>query len=200
MCDFCIKHGAGKKWFENARNFSYELFSEQYIQEFLDSYFSKSVEDALQAMYKRQKSLNDPITLGIMKNQLEERYARYLHHQIVSREELIDIYQLANVLTDEKPTIARFDCICRRLVGQDDPEKHCYGIAFTSDILKRFPNYLGGVEFLDAELALESILQMSEHLRGKPAKHAPHSKSSVLLLSWQHQKPRVLLEKNLRRE
>ncbi|MFX1514026.1 MAG: 4Fe-4S binding protein [Promethearchaeota archaeon] len=162
MCEYCVKHGAGKKWFENARNFSRDLYNEQYIQEFVESYFSKPIEDAIKAFSERKKALNDPISLGNMKNQLEGRYTGFLHHQIVTIEELADIYRLANILTDEKPAVARFDCICRRLAGQDDPEKHCYGIAFTSDILRRFPTYLGGVEFLDAELAIESIRQMSD--------------------------------------
>ncbi|MFX0114874.1 MAG: 4Fe-4S binding protein [Candidatus Hodarchaeota archaeon] len=162
MCEYCIQHGSGKKWFENIRNYSRELFSAAYIQEFIHSYFSTAFEERIQRLMKSKTALNDPIALTEHSNSLDKLYSRYLHHAVVTWEELENIYQIAHLLADERPPVARFDCICLRLAGKSDPKKHCYGIAFTADLLKQYPRYLGGVEFLEAEQALEDLRQMSE--------------------------------------
>lgn len=36
MCDWCMKHGAGGKWYLNARNYSYELAESMNLQAYLE--------------------------------------------------------------------------------------------------------------------------------------------------------------------
>jgi NAD-dependent dihydropyrimidine dehydrogenase PreA subunit len=36
MCEWCMKHGAGGKWYMNARNYSYELADEYNLKEYLE--------------------------------------------------------------------------------------------------------------------------------------------------------------------
>ena len=40
MCEFCIKHGEGKKWYLQAKNYSDDLLSDARRRRFIASFFS----------------------------------------------------------------------------------------------------------------------------------------------------------------
>jgi hypothetical protein len=41
MCEFCISHGEGKKWYENITNYSRELFLQVSSDEALKNYLAR---------------------------------------------------------------------------------------------------------------------------------------------------------------
>ena len=43
MCDFCHKHGEGKKWYLQAKNYSEDLLSDLKRRDFIADFFSKPV-------------------------------------------------------------------------------------------------------------------------------------------------------------
>jgi hypothetical protein len=40
MCEFCLKHGEGKKWYLQAKNYSDDLLSDARRRRFIASFFS----------------------------------------------------------------------------------------------------------------------------------------------------------------
>jgi hypothetical protein len=60
MCEFCVSHGEGKKWYENMNNYSRELFlkvnSDAGLQQFLRG-FGQSMRTHIPTAEKWQKKL-----------------------------------------------------------------------------------------------------------------------------------------------
>jgi hypothetical protein len=40
MCEFCLKHGEGKKWYLQAKNYSDDLLSDVRRRRFIESFFT----------------------------------------------------------------------------------------------------------------------------------------------------------------
>ena len=153
MCDFCARHGGGKKWYENEANFSKKLFTDQETQDFLGDYFSRSVEKSRQTFEENMRAASNPALKQIVEPKLKERYAKYLHHQVVPTEIAEQIVRIAN-------RACRFSCICRKRYG--DCTKYCVGLGFVPDIASKYPDYTTGVEELTVEETVEYIRKLDE--------------------------------------
>lgn len=44
MCEFCLKHGEGKKWYLQASNYSDDLLSDIRRRRFIETFFTKGEE------------------------------------------------------------------------------------------------------------------------------------------------------------
>jgi len=40
MCEFCVKHGEGEKWYLQAKNYSDDLLSDIHRRKFIEEFFS----------------------------------------------------------------------------------------------------------------------------------------------------------------
>jgi NAD-dependent dihydropyrimidine dehydrogenase PreA subunit len=170
MCDFCASHGHGKKWYLNARNYAKELATSQYVKEFCESYFGREVKPGNPNEPKSvlQKA-NIPTPEEVAK--VDFRYRKFLHHQVISTAETLEILQLAGQTTeDHEATVVLLPCICRYRIQGSDPDLHCFGIAFTSEYTKRFPRYCGGgYRYISTEAAYEILERM---ITEEPIVHA----------------------------
>ncbi|KXH76761.1 MAG: hypothetical protein AM326_01985 [Candidatus Thorarchaeota archaeon SMTZ-45] len=163
MCEYCIQHGAGRKWYLNARNLSKELATSELVRQFADNYFSRSIALGPDGFSDRISRVAMSI-LPNEKQKVEARYRKYLHHQVVTTEEVIQILDLCNNRTDEhERSVVRFPCICRYQALGREKTLHCFGIAFTDIYTRRFPEYLGGRhEYMTPDEAAEIITKMAE--------------------------------------
>ena len=155
MCEFCAMHGAGKKWYLNARNFSKELAESDFVHDFLEGYFSREIAPG---SLKVEEYLSSPIEDGEIEK-VNARYNKYLRHQVINTEEVLQVLKLASIQTeDHERTVVRFPCICRYADYGSDPDLACYGIAFTNEYTKRFPKYLGGGhQYVSTDEAVEHL-------------------------------------------
>jgi len=107
MCEFCIKHGEGKKWYLNAKNYSDDLLSDIKRRKFSKDFFYW-IKNMYNANYNVLKLL--PFKYPVLGNILSwgvKRYFLYKHWgQIVPREDVKKILDLTNSIT-------RIPCICR---------------------------------------------------------------------------------------
>ena len=148
MCDYCAKHGSGKKWYENEVNFSKKLFDDKETQAFMHEYFSKSIEKSKQTFEGNLRSVSNLTLKCIVEQKLHDKYSNYLHHQVVPTEVAAQIIRIAS-------RACRFSCICRKRYG--DSTKYCIGLGFVADIATKYPNYTTGVEELSIEEAIEFV-------------------------------------------
>ncbi len=170
MCEYCIQHGSGKRWYENARNYSKSLATSEFVREFCDSYFQREIKPhSVSSDTQSEIFPNDKFELERQKT--NRRYSLYLHHQVVTTNEALSILKLASQQTEEhERTIVRIPCICRYQVYGSDEGLRCYGIAFTDEYTRRFPKYLGGGhEYVSAETASHMLEEMVER---EPTVHA----------------------------
>jgi len=163
MCEYCVQHGAGKRWYLNARNLSKELATSELVRDFADSYFSRSISSGPDGFSDRISRVARQILPG-ERQKVEARYRKYLHHQIVTTDEVMQILKLCSDQTEEHGhSVVRFPCICRYQALGREKNLHCFGVAFTDIYTKRFPDYLGGQhEYLTPDEAAEIIVKMAD--------------------------------------
>ncbi len=163
MCEYCVQHGAGKKWYLNARNLSKELATSELVREFADNYFSRNIAPGPDGFSDQKSRVARPIVPN-ERQRVETRYQRYLHHQVVTTDEVIQILDLCNNRTDEhERSVVRFPCICRHQALGREKTLHCFGIAFTDIYTRQFPDYLGGRhEYLTPDEAAEIMIKMAD--------------------------------------
>ncbi|MCX5686920.1 MAG: 4Fe-4S dicluster domain-containing protein [Candidatus Omnitrophica bacterium] len=107
MCEFCVKHGEGKKWYLNAKNYSDDLLIDIKRHKFTEDFFYW-ISGMYNSYYGILKSLpfRSPV-LGKILNWSLKRYFLYKHWgQVIPIEDVQKILNITNSIT-------RIPCICR---------------------------------------------------------------------------------------
>ncbi|MHC4344043.1 MAG: 4Fe-4S dicluster domain-containing protein [Planctomycetota bacterium] len=121
MCEFCVKHGEGKKWYLQASNYSEDLLSDirrrRFIEEFLTD--TKSIERDVKRLEKLEKA---PRFVQRMVRRLVPRKRKKVHYgQVVPIEDIERIFGFVN-------SVIRVACICRHVtLGKE--KRYCYGVS-----------------------------------------------------------------------
>ena len=163
MCEYCVQHGAGEKWYLNARNLSKELSISNHVTDFNERYFSREVKPGPDEFSDRRTRIARPVQPG-ERQKVEEHYMKFLHHQVVTTDEVMQVLELSSIETEgHERSIVRLPCICRYAALGKEKKLHCFGIAFTDEYTRRFPDYLGGKhEYMTANEAGEVMKNMAE--------------------------------------
>jgi Pyruvate/2-oxoacid:ferredoxin oxidoreductase delta subunit len=125
MCEFCMQHGEGKKWYLQAKNYSDDLLSDirrrKFIQEFFvdPSHLARDVE-------KLERLDRAPRFIRSMVRGMVSRRMKPIHYgQVVPIEEVEQILGFAG-------SVVRVACICRHVtLGKE--KRYCYGISLAPD-------------------------------------------------------------------
>ena len=170
MCDYCTQHGAGKRWYQNARNYSKELVSTNHVRDFCESYFSSEVPAITDGLESIAERIAQPIAPD-EKERVDEYYRKFLHHQVITFDEAKQVLELASLQTDEhERAVVQFPCICRHVSYGGDKDLRCLGVAFSYTYTRRFPSYLGGNhQYMSSE---QAIYLLEDWIQEEPIVHA----------------------------
>jgi len=145
MCEFCIQHGEGKKWYLQARNYGEDLLSDLRRRRFITEFFGHP--EHLARGSKRLGMLrNAPAFVQRAVRALTTRRMKKWHFgQVVPLEEIGEIFGFVN-------SIVRVPCICRQVtLGRE--ARYCYGVsmgpgggAFAELLSGLDGSFLGGPE------------------------------------------------------
>jgi ferredoxin len=121
MCEFCHRHGEGKKWYLQAQNYSEDLLSDLRRRRFIRGFISdpESFRQALRKLegLKRLPSYVRAVVTPIAVN----RQKRSHYGQVVPIEEVERIFDFVNSVT-------RLPCMCRQaMLGTE--QRHCYALS-----------------------------------------------------------------------
>jgi ferredoxin len=136
VCEFCVKHGEGKKWYENMRNYSEEVFhqvnSEDHLKEYL-SHFYHSLTVEVQRAYAWKKRL--PHSYRLLAYPLVTKPLKKTHFgQIVPIEDI-------EHLLDKFSTLVRLPCICRK-ASTGEEKRYCFGVGMDlTPIFRDVPDF-----------------------------------------------------------
>jgi ferredoxin len=125
MCEFCHKHGEGKKWYLQAKNYSDDLMSDARRRHFVEDFFTRVeqlTEDA-QSMERFEKAPG--FLKGLIRRSVTRKMKREHFGQVVPIEEIEQIFGFTN-------SIVRLACVCR-LATLGKEKRYCYGISLASD-------------------------------------------------------------------
>jgi Pyruvate/2-oxoacid:ferredoxin oxidoreductase delta subunit len=161
VCEFCHKHGEGRKWYLQAQNYSEDLLSDARRKEFIQHFFTKprSLERdvrRLEALARAPKPVRDMVTGTVSRRQKKSHFG-----QVVPIEDIERIFEFTN-------SVVRVACICRHVtLGKE--KRYCYGASLgpnggkMAEILRgldgSFLNgpHAAGLESLGREEALTHI-------------------------------------------
>lgn len=140
MCQFCVKHGDGEKWYLQARNYAYDLTRDLERRGFLVDFlrnFNQQMDGAMAGLDKIRR-LPGPVRRALLG--LTSRKFQVNHFgQPVPIEDCERIFQITT-------SIVRIPCVCRNYAGTDD---NAYCLAVTTqpldDVLDEgFESYSAG--------------------------------------------------------
>ncbi len=127
MCDFCTKHGDGKIWYKNAKNYANDLMADMrrrdYIHSFLDSTIGDGIASLgrLETIFKKKKKLPARLVTAMVEKAKDEHYG-----QVVPIEDVREIVNKA-------ATVARMPCACRWAADKKEV-RCCYAVSYTPEI------------------------------------------------------------------
>jgi ferredoxin len=167
MCEFCHKHGEGKKWYLQAQNYSEDLLSDLRRRKFIQD-FIRSPEHISEAMRKLGEMERAPSFVRSVITPIAVNRQKKVHYgQVLPIEEVERVFAFVN-------SIVRLPCICRQaMVGSE--QRYCYGVSMVAHEESRFnqivretdASYLngpdtGGLEALSKEGALASLRELEK--------------------------------------
>jgi NAD-dependent dihydropyrimidine dehydrogenase PreA subunit len=125
MCEFCLKHGEGKKWYLQAKNYSDDLLSDVRRRRFIEDFFTDT--DALRRGVERLGRLDrvpGPLR-HLIGRMISGRMKKVHYGQVVPIEDVERIFGMMN-------SIVRVACICRHItLGKE--KRYCYGVTLSPD-------------------------------------------------------------------
>jgi len=162
MCDFCTKHGDGKIWYKNARNYADDLLSDlkrrRYIENFLTSAFKEGFETLgrLETIYRKKGRLPEAVKAALVSKAKMEHFG-----QVLPIEEISEVIGQAR-------TMVRMPCACRWNIEKKE-ERCCYAVSYGPEAWYKDIDmgYFGkasdeGLESLTADNAIAQMKEMEE--------------------------------------
>ena len=166
MCEFCHKHGEGKKWYLQAKNYSEDLLSDMKRRKFLSG-FNANPENISKAFEKLDQG---PVKNRFIRNLLMSysvgRMKKMHYGQVLPMEDVETIMGFVN-------SVVRIECICRKsFLGTE--QRYCYGLSMGpngGEVFKLMqgisPDYQAGpyasdLEVLTKEQALANFRKYEE--------------------------------------
>ncbi len=161
MCDWCLKHGDGKKWYLNLKNFSTDFLKDRAVIESAIKYFqnTESMVGMTPAMFEEALKLREDGEFSRMVETVKEMIGSLSPHrgQVVPIEDVEEIIRLSG-------PIARIACVCRRMLKGSFEEKTCILVGpVYLEYAKEWPDFTrGGIDYLSKEEALELMRGFEE--------------------------------------
>jgi len=121
MCEFCHKHGEGRKWYLEANNYSEDLLSDLRRRNFIIDFIKKP--ESLQRGDQRLNELDNApgfiqrAIIRLVSNKMKKKH----FGQVVPIEEVERIFDFVT-------SVARYTCICRH-VTLGSEQRYCFGVS-----------------------------------------------------------------------
>lgn len=137
MCEFCHKHGEGKKWYLQAKNYSDDLLSDVRRRKFIQDFFSDPEYLTRDAAGLHRLDKVPPFVRNLIGRVVSRKMKRIHFGQVAPIEDIEQIF-------DFMGAIVRTACICRHsTLGQE--KRYCYGVSLAPD-RSEFANILAGID------------------------------------------------------
>jgi len=165
VCEFCTKHGEGKKWYLQAANYSDDLLSDLRRRKFIIDFMEHPESLATNARKLDELDRAPGFIKSLARQAITRRQKKNHFGQILPLEDIELIFEFIS-------SVVRLPCICRQaLLGSE--QRYCYAItslpaaqsSFNTLMKEVSADYLngpnsGGLEEIGKE---EALLALKEH-------------------------------------
>ncbi len=152
MCEFCTKHGEGKTWYLQMKNYSQELRSAKLSPAQRKASGFETRSEWLDAFFRG-------FVLGEGRGG-EEKPARPLTEDAITRRQMIvhfgqiiplkDVEEILDVMT----SITRVPCGCRYITTGKADKRYCFGVGYDpTGAMGRYPDASSGLEVMGRDEA-----------------------------------------------
>lgn len=155
MCEFCVQHGEGKKWYLQAKNYDRELINEE-MKRRRAGMLERLEENAVNMIIERDKEIASDFTsyrnnlISRVEEQKKENWG-----QIVPIED-------AEKMLDMSTGIVRISCICRKTRGVHNA-RFCFGLNTVPEDFGPFaesPDFSADLEVMTKEEAKKAFREL----------------------------------------
>jgi len=154
MCNFCIKHGAGKKWYLNMVNYSREMERDPERRRYYLGFLEDLQKTTGEMMDKRLKAFRTPILGNVLRWKYGRDFEKWHCGQVIPVEDANAILEIAN-------PIVRLPCICRHVYGK--MERICLGFGLIwFEFIDKLSFAKGLIEQLTPDEAKEHVQHCDE--------------------------------------
>lgn len=163
MCEFCTKHGEGKKWYLQIKNYADELLYEELSStqkeivkvktrvEYLDDLFENFVMPAISTVSKEQEEQEKATLSTKAEEVLPSEETTIAHRQVEHFGQILPIEDAEEVI-DIASSITRMACGCRFVnAGKKDERFHFGLMVDRRGTFDKFPDAASSLEVLDKE-------------------------------------------------
>ncbi|MBD3325039.1 4Fe-4S dicluster domain-containing protein [candidate division KSB3 bacterium] len=157
MCEFCTKHGEGKKWYLEMKNYAEELLYEELSASQKEI---TTVATRLERSERRWANEVMPAIRGWPRNQdgsQDESSVQPDENEFVARQKVESFAQVLPIedveqVIDMVDSITRLPCGCRFISTGETDKRYCFGFGIDPrKILGKFPDAASSLEVLDKE-------------------------------------------------
>ena len=143
MCEFCTKHGEGKKWYEVMENYSQELLTDNarqtYIEHFVKNIRANANSNINKLEWSKKKS---PLAHSFIKKICTMSMKNNHFGQVVPLED-------AENIVDMVQSITRIACVCRSVTTGKNNARYCLLLGVDpSSSIKHWPELESSLETL----------------------------------------------------
>jgi len=159
MCEFCTKHGEGKKWYLQMKNYADELLHEELSSTqrnitkvttrlgWANRFWETFVMPAISGLPSQVR----PFAAETLEDEMKEHFGQVLPIEDVER------------VIDMVDSITRMPCGCRFITTGKADKRYCFGLGMDKwGILGKFPDAASALEGLDKEEAKRIFRQYDE--------------------------------------
>lgn len=153
MCEFCVQHGAGKKWFMNAQNYAEELAATDEREDFIRNFFTDYGRKYDRSVRKADLAFKIPFVKDYASKKLDQFYNEKHSGQVVCLEDAVTICSIPG-------RVSLIDCPCKKhLTGKS--EEKCILFTTTAEIVDDLPEFTP-VKDVGSEEAAEILKALDE--------------------------------------
>jgi NAD-dependent dihydropyrimidine dehydrogenase PreA subunit len=176
MCEFCTKHGEGKKWYLQAKNYSDDLLADVRRRKIIFDFFTAPggivpADSPLGRLDTLQRQLPELVRQTLTPHR-REAWLRAYCHQVLPIEDVEEIFKFLG-------SVVRMPCLCRQKKNAKE-QRYCYGLSLKPENGELFSiiqsidkSYLAGPDNLGLErLTKEQALNNFREYEHEGAFHA----------------------------
>ncbi len=174
MCEFCMEHGEGKKWYLQVKNYADELLYEELSStqqeivqvttrvQYLNDLFENFVMPAISAMSKQRNESREETQSTETTDVLPSEDTTVAHRKIEHFGQVLPVEDAEEVI-DIASSITRMACGCRFInTGKKDERYHFGLMVDRRGTLEKFPDAASSLEVLDKEETKEIFRRYDE--------------------------------------